>query len=182
LPVFKTGALNRSATLPSQQHQWLITDYERNVSTTFGCFGPNLAPNSIFAATSAHRTNTFVTKKVAAAGEAEAKKNNLNSAFAIVEPSGALVYFAKMDGTFYGAINVAMDKAASAALYRRPTAAFDAGIKAGGTYLLTLRGMNAVPGGIPIIADGKLIGAVGVSGGSGPEDAQVAQAAAAALK
>jgi glc operon protein GlcG len=121
-------------------------------------------------------------KKVAAAAEAEAKKNNLNSAFAIVEPNGALVYFAKMDGTQYAAINVAMDKATSAALYRRPTAAFDAGLRAGNTYLLTLRGMNAVPGGIPIVADGKLIGAIGVSGGSGPEDANVAQVGAVALK
>ena len=61
-----------------------------------------------------------------------------------------------------------MDKALSAALYRRPTAAFDAGLRAGNTYLMTLRNMNAVPGGIPIVVDGKLIGAIGVSGGSGP--------------
>jgi uncharacterized protein GlcG (DUF336 family) len=121
-------------------------------------------------------------KKVAAAAEAEAKKKNLNSAFAILEPNGALVYFAKMDGTQYAAINVAMDKALSAALYRRPTAAFEAGLRAGNTYLLNLRNMNAVPGGIPIVVDGKLIGAIGVSGGSGPEDVQVAEAGAAGLK
>ncbi|HEY6024255.1 MAG TPA: heme-binding protein [Pseudolabrys sp.] len=121
-------------------------------------------------------------KKVAAAAEAEAKKNNLNSAIAIIEPTGALVYFGKMDGTQYGATNVAMDKALSAALYRRPTAAFDAGLRAGNTYLLTLRNMNAVPGGIPIVVDGKLIGAIGVSGGSGPDDVKVAEAGAAALK
>ena len=121
-------------------------------------------------------------KKVAAAAEAEAKKKNLNSAFAILEPNGALVYFAKMDGTQYAAINVAMDKALSAALYRRPTAAFDAGLRVGNTYLLNLRNMNAVPGGIPIVVDGKLIGAIGVSGGSGPEDVQVAEAGAAGLK
>src|SRR5262249_13448194 len=100
-------------------------------------------------------------KKVAAAAEAEAKKNNLNSAFAIVEPTGALVYFLKMDGSQYGAVNVAIDKAISAALYRRPTAAFDAGLRSGNTYLLNLRNMNAVPGGIPIVADGRLIGAIG---------------------
>jgi glc operon protein GlcG len=121
-------------------------------------------------------------KKVAAAAEAEAKKKNLNSAFAILEPNGAVVYFAKMDGTQYAAFNVAMDKALSAALYRRPTAAFDAGLRAGNAYLTTLRNMNAVPGGIPLVADGKLIGAIGVSGGSGPEDVAVAEAGAAALK
>jgi glc operon protein GlcG len=121
-------------------------------------------------------------KMVAAAAEAEAKKNNWNYAIAIVEPNGALVYFQKMGGTMYGSINVAMDKAASAALYRRPTAAFDAGLRAGGTYLLTLRGVNAVPGGLPIVIDGKLVGAIGASGGSGPEDAQVAQAGIAGLK
>lgn len=121
-------------------------------------------------------------KKVATAAEAEAKKNNLNSAVAIVEPNGAVVYFAKMDGTQYAAFNVAMDKALSAALYRRPTAAFDAGLRGGNTYLMTLRNMNAVPGGIPIVVGGKLIGAIGVSGGSGPEDVAVAEAGIAALK
>ena len=121
-------------------------------------------------------------KKVAAAAEAESKKKNLNSAVAIMEPNGALVYFIKMDGTQYAAVNVAMDKALSAALYRRPTAAFDAGLRGGNTYLMTLRNMNAVPGGIPLVADGKLIGAIGVSGGSGPEDVAVAEAGVAALK
>lgn len=121
-------------------------------------------------------------KKIAAAAEAEAKKKNLNSAVAILEPNGAVVYFAKMDGTQYAAFNVSMDKALSAAMYRRPTAAFDAGLRAGNTYLMTLRNMNAVPGGIPIVVDGKLIGAIGVSGGSGPEDVAVAEAGLAALK
>ena len=121
-------------------------------------------------------------KKVAAAAEAESRKKNLNSAVAILEPNGALVYFIKMDGTQYAAVNVAMDKALSAALYRRPTAAFDAGLRGGNTYLMTLRNMNAVPGGIPLVADGKLIGAIGVSGGSGPEDVAVAEAGVAALK
>jgi uncharacterized protein GlcG (DUF336 family) len=121
-------------------------------------------------------------KKVAAAAEAEAKKKNLNSAVAILEPNGAVVYFAKMDGTQYAAFNVAMDKALSAAMYRRPTAAFDAGLRAGNTYLLNLRNMNAVPGGIPIVVGGKLIGAIGVSGGSGPEDVAVAEAGIAAIQ
>jgi uncharacterized protein GlcG (DUF336 family) len=121
-------------------------------------------------------------KKVAAAAEAEAKKNNWSMAVAIVEPSGALVYYFKMDGTQYGSINVAMDKATSAALYRRPTAAFNAGLKAGNTYLMQLRGANAVPGGIPIVVGGKLVGAIGTSGGSGEQDIQVSAAGVNALK
>jgi uncharacterized protein GlcG (DUF336 family) len=121
-------------------------------------------------------------KKIAAAAEAEARKSNLNSVIVIVEPNGQPVYAQKMDGTQYASFNVAMDKATSAALYRRPTTAFEAGLKAGNLYLMTLRGMNAVPGGLPIVVDGKLIGGIGVSGGSGPEDVQVAQAGVAGLK
>jgi uncharacterized protein GlcG (DUF336 family) len=119
---------------------------------------------------------------VAAAAEAEAKKNSWSMAVAIVEPSGALVYFSKMDGTQYGSINVALDKATSAALYRRPTAAFNAGLKAGNTYLMQLRGANAVPGGLPIVVGGKLVGAIGTSGGSGEQDVQVSTAGVNALK
>jgi uncharacterized protein GlcG (DUF336 family) len=121
-------------------------------------------------------------KKVAAAAEAEAKKNNWNMAVAIVEPSGSLVYFFKMDGTQYGSINVALDKATSAALYRRPTAAFNAGLKAGNTYLMQLRGANAVPGGLPIVVGGKLVGGIGTSGATGDQDTQVSQAGVNALK
>jgi glc operon protein GlcG len=121
-------------------------------------------------------------KKVAAAAEAEAKKINVNDAIAIVEPNGQLVYFQKMDGTQYGGVNVALDKANAAALFRRSTMAFEAGLKAGATYLLQLRGANAVPGGVPIIFNGKLIGGIGISGGNGAEDNQVAIAGTAGLK
>jgi len=121
-------------------------------------------------------------KKVAAAAEAEARKNNWTEAVAIVEPNGQLVYFFKMDLTQYAAFNVAMDKAISSALFRRPTTAFEAGIRAGNLYLFNLRGMNAVPGGIPIVVDGKIIGGIGASGGSGDQDVQVVTAGVAALK
>ncbi len=121
-------------------------------------------------------------KKIAAAAEAEAKKNNWTMVIAIVEPNGQLVYLQKMDGTQYGSINVALDKATSAALFRRPTTAFEAGLKAGNTYLLTLRGANAVPGGIPIVVGGKVIGGIGTSGATGAQDAQVAEVGIAALK
>ena len=121
-------------------------------------------------------------KKAIAAAEAEAKKNNWNMAIAIVEPSGALVYYIKMDGTQYGSINVAMDKATSAALYRRPTSAFNDALKGGNTYVMQLRGANAVPGGLPLVVGGKLVGAIGVSGATGEQDTQVSQAAVNALK
>lgn len=121
-------------------------------------------------------------KKVAAAASAEAVKNNWTMVIAIVEPNGQLVYLEKADGTQYGSINVALDKATSAALFRRPTTAFEAGLKAGNTYLLTLRGANAVPGGVPIVVGGKVVGGIGVSGATGTQDDQVAQAGAAAHK
>lgn len=78
---------------------------------------------------------------------------------AIVEPNGALVYFQKMDGSQYAAIGVAIDKATAtaSAIYRRPTTAFDAGLRGGNTYLLTLRGMNALPGSVPIVFESKPI-------------------------
>jgi uncharacterized protein GlcG (DUF336 family) len=120
-------------------------------------------------------------KRAIAAAEAEAVKNHWNSAIAIVEPSGALVYFVKMDGTQYGAINAALDKATSAALFRRSTNAVNEALKAGATYLLQLRGTNAVPGGFPIVIDGRLVGAIGTSGGTGDQDSQVSMAAVKAF-
>lgn len=121
-------------------------------------------------------------KKVAAAAEDYARKNNLNAAVVIVEPNGQPVYFMKMDGTQYAAFNVAMDKAVSSALYRRPTAGFDAGLRGGNLYLFNLRNMNAVPGGMPIVFEGKIIGGIGASGGSGAEDVATVEAGVAALK
>lgn len=121
-------------------------------------------------------------KKIAAAADAEAKKNNWLMVIAIVEPNGQLVYLQKADGTQYGSINVALDKATSSALFRRPTTAFEAGLKAGNNYLLTLRGANAVPGGQPIVIGGKVVGGIGVSGATGAQDDQVAKAGLTALQ
>jgi glc operon protein GlcG len=121
-------------------------------------------------------------KKVAVAAEAYARAHNLTEAVAIVEPSGTLVYFFKMDGTQYAGGNVALDKATSAAIFRRPTTAFEGGLRGGNLYLFNLRGMNAVPGGVPIIFEGKLIGGIGASGGTGQEDTATVEAGVAALK
>jgi len=125
-----------------------------------------------------------IAKKAAAAAIAEAKKNNFTMAIAIVDPNGFLVYFEKMDNTQNGSVNVAQDKAKSAALFKRPTKVFQDGLAAGGVglRLLALQGAVPVDGGFPIIVGGKIIGAIGASGGTSDQDGQVAKAGADALK
>jgi uncharacterized protein GlcG (DUF336 family) len=123
-------------------------------------------------------------RKAAAAATAEARKNNLTMAVAIVDTAGNLIYFEKMDGTQIGSVDVAIDKARSAALFRRPTKFFQDAVAAGGDGLrfLGLRGAVPVEGGFPIIMEGKVVGAIGASGGAGNQDAQVAKAGADFLK
>lgn len=121
-------------------------------------------------------------KKAAAAAEAEARKNNWRMVIAIVDPAGQLVYFQKMDDTQVGSINVALGKARSAALFRVPTKVFNDRLSKGATYLLALEGASPVPGGFPIVMDGKIVGGMGASGGSGEQDSQVVEAGLAALK
>ena len=122
-------------------------------------------------------------KKAAAPALAEAAKNNWTMAVAIVDPSGNLVYFEKMDNTQLGSVNVAMDKARSAALFKRPTQAFQERLAAGdGMGVLRVRGAVPVAGGVPLMMDGKIVGAMGVSGAASLQDAQCAKAGADALK
>ena len=125
-----------------------------------------------------------VAKKAAAAAIAEARKSNFTMAIAIVDPHGFLVYFEKMDNTQNGSVNIAQDKARSAALFKRPTKAFQDTLAAGGEGLriLALQGAVAAEGGFPIIVAGKVIGAIGASGGTGVQDSQVAKAGADAVK
>jgi uncharacterized protein GlcG (DUF336 family) len=123
-------------------------------------------------------------KKAAAPALAEAVKNNWNMAVAIVDPSGNLVYYEKMDNTQLGSANVAIDKARSAALFKRPTKALQDALAAGGDGLRILRIQGAVPveGGVPLVADGKIVGAIGVSGGTSAQDGQCAKAGADTVK
>jgi glc operon protein GlcG len=123
-------------------------------------------------------------KKAAAAAIAEARKNNFTMAIAIVDPNGFLVYFEKMDNTQNGSVNIALDKARSSALFKRPTKAFQDGLAAGGEgwRLLGLQGAVPVDGGLPLIVGGKVIGAIGASGGTSAQDGQVAKAGVDALK
>ena len=123
-------------------------------------------------------------KKLAAAAIAEARKNNLAMAVAIVDTGGYLVYFERMDDTQVGSVEVAIGKAKSAVLFRRPTKVFQDAVAGGGAGLRMLGLTGAVPveGGIPLVADGKVIGAIGASGGTSDQDGHTAQAGAAALK
>jgi glc operon protein GlcG len=123
-------------------------------------------------------------KKVAAPALAEAVKNNWTMAVAVVDPGGNLVYYEKMDNTQLGSATVAIDKARSAALFKRPTKAFQDALAAGGDGLRILRLQGAVPveGGIPLMVEGKIVGAIGVSGGASAQDAQCAKAGADVLK
>lgn len=120
-------------------------------------------------------------RKAAAAALAEAAKNHWNMAVAVVDPNGTLVYYEKMDNTQLGSANVAIDKARSAALFKRSTKAFQDALAGGGAGMrvLGLQGAIPVEGGVPILADGKIIGAIGVSGANSDQDGQCAQAGAA---
>ena len=126
--------------------------------------------------------STESAKNVAAASIAEARKNNWLQAIAIVDTGGYLVYFEKMQDTQTGSVALAIEKANTAALFRRPTKVFEDGVVKGELRLLRLTGAIPIDGGVPIIADGKLIGAIGVSGGTGAQDGQVAKAGADAVK
>jgi uncharacterized protein GlcG (DUF336 family) len=122
-------------------------------------------------------------KKAIAAGQAEARKNNWPVAIAIVDNAGQLVAFEKMDNTQTASVEVAQDKAVSAAIYRRTTKVVQDGLAAGGAglRLLGLRGMSPVEGGIPLVIDGKIVGGIGVSGVTAEQDGMVAKAGADAL-
>jgi glc operon protein GlcG len=123
-------------------------------------------------------------KKVAAAAIAEARKNNWEMAVAVVDTAGYLVYFERMPETQLGSVEIAIEKAKAAALFRRPTKSFQDTLASGGQGLriLALTGAMPVEGGVPIIVGGKLVGAVGASGGASDQDGRTAQSGAAAMK
>jgi uncharacterized protein GlcG (DUF336 family) len=123
-------------------------------------------------------------KTLAAPAIAEAKKNNWTMAVAIVDPAGDLVYFEKMDETQVGSTQIAIDKARSAARFKRPTRVFQDALAAGGAgvRMLGLTGAVPVDGGVPLLRDGKVVGAIGCSGGTSEQDGVCANAGASALK
>ena len=119
-------------------------------------------------------------KRAASFAIGEAHKNGWTMAVAVVDPSGTLVYYEKMDNTQNGSATVAIEKARSAALFKRPTKAFQDALAAGGGGMRVLRVEGAVPleGGVPIFIEGRIVGAIGMSGDSSEHDGQCAQAGA----
>jgi glc operon protein GlcG len=121
-------------------------------------------------------------KKMMAAAEAEARKNNWNVAIAIVDAGGNLLLFQKLDETQSGSIDVAIGKARTAATFKRPTKALEEIISGGRSVFLAVEGITPLQGGLPIMIDGQLLGGVGVSGVLSSQDEQVSQAALDALR
>ncbi|HTV24138.1 MAG TPA: heme-binding protein [Polyangiaceae bacterium] len=120
--------------------------------------------------------NVDVARRAAVAAIVEGKKNGWTVAAAVVDSGGALVYFERIDGTQYGSSDVAIAKARSAAAFKRPTKAFEEAVAGGRNAILSLPGAIPLEGGIPIILDGKIVGALGVSGATSQQDGVCAQA------
>jgi glc operon protein GlcG len=125
-----------------------------------------------------------VAKRVAAAAQAEATRNHWLMTVAVVDPAGDLVYYERTDNSQVGSSKVAVEKARAAALYKRPTKVFQDAVAKGGVNMriLALDGAVPVEGGVPLISDGRIIGAIGVSGDMSENDAQCAGVAAQGLK
>jgi uncharacterized protein GlcG (DUF336 family) len=121
-------------------------------------------------------------KKAAAAAAAEAKRNNWNVAIAVVDEHGQLIYLERLDDTQSVGVDFAIGKARTAAIYRRTTKAMEDTVAGGRNVVLTFPNAVPVEGGVPIVVNGKVIGAIGVSGVTAPQDAQVATAGVNALK
>lgn len=123
-------------------------------------------------------------KVVLAAAEAEAVKQNFTVAVAVVDTAGNLVAFSKGDNTQIASVNISQGKAYTAVGFKRPTKALQDTIAAGGVGLrtLTLEGVVAAEGGVPLVLNGQIVGAIGVSGMTSEQDGAIAAAGVAALK
>jgi glc operon protein GlcG len=122
-------------------------------------------------------------ERVIAAAEAEAKKNNVGCSIAVVDDGGNLLAFHRLDGTFPAGASISIGKAKTAAIFQKPTKVFEEAIAKGRTSMIALSNFTPLQGGVPIIVDGQVIGAVGVSGAfSAQQDEEFAEAGAAALK
>lgn len=120
-------------------------------------------------------------KEIAAAAEREAAANNWNVVIAILDEGGHLLYLQRMDETQVGSVDVAIAKAQSAVKFKRPTKAFEDALTGGRQAILRLPGAMPVEGGLPLTVDGKVLGAIGVSGVTSQQDGQIAQAGQNAL-
>jgi glc operon protein GlcG len=126
--------------------------------------------------------NLAVAKQIAMAAEKEAMKNGWTMFITVIDDGGTVLYLERIDDAQIGSYEVSIEKAQTALKFRRPTKAFEDLANGGHPNIIKLPGALPVEGGIPLLADGKVIGAIGVSGGASSQDAQVAQAGAAALE
>jgi uncharacterized protein GlcG (DUF336 family) len=124
---------------------------------------------------------TEAARKAATAALAEGKKNGWNVAAAVVDTGGVLVYFERLENTQNGSSEVSIEKARTAAAFRRPSKAFEDVVAGGKTNYLKLPGTTPIEGGLPLVVDGKIVGAIGVSGASSAQDGVCAKAGADAL-
>ena len=122
-----------------------------------------------------------VVKQIAAAAEKEATSQQLHFFVVIVDDGGNLMYLERMDETQLGSLDVSIAKARSALLFKRPTKIFEDAVRTGNTSVLKVPNAMPIEGGIPLVVDGKIIGAIGVSGGTPQQDGKIAQAGVDAL-
>lgn len=120
-------------------------------------------------------------RAIVAAAEAEARKHNLNLTMSVVDDGGHLLHLARMDETGLASIEVSIAKARAAVMFRRPTKFWEDAYASGKTHLASLPGVLPIEGGVPLMAGGKVVGGLGVSGASSAQDGQVAAVGAAAL-
>ena len=121
-------------------------------------------------------------RKVAAAAEAEAKKRKARVVIAVVDDGGHLILLERLDDTQVASVEVGIGKARTAAIFRRPSAVFEEQIRSGRVAALGLPGATPLQGGIPILNEGKVVGAIGVSGETPSEDEEIARIGAGALR
>jgi uncharacterized protein GlcG (DUF336 family) len=122
-----------------------------------------------------------VAKKAASAALAEGRKNGWYVAAAVVDTGGVLVYFERIEGTQNGSTETAIEKARTSAAFRRPSKAFEDVVASGKVNYLKLPGTIPIEGGTPLVVDGKIVGAIGVSGATSAQDGVCAKAGADAL-
>ena len=120
-------------------------------------------------------------KKMAAAAETEARRNEWRVTIAIADDGGNLVFLQRLDGAPAGSVGGATGKARTAALFGRPTKVLEDVVAGGRTALLAMPDLVPLEGGLPIVADGRTVGGIGVGGATSSEDAQIAQAGIDAL-
>jgi glc operon protein GlcG len=121
-------------------------------------------------------------RKIVAAAEAEANTRGVGVVIAVVDSSGTIIELTRMDTAQVASVNVGIGKARTAAIYRRPSRDFEEQIKSGRIAALALADATPLQGGVPVLVDGKVVGAVGVSGDTPQVDEAIAIAGAAAVR